>query len=310
MKEKLLVKKRKTVSEIGFICAMLAWPLIHFCVFWVYVNANTFYLSFHRFNPAYGVYEWVGIDRFADILHGIFVNPDAQIINFIKNSLTVFPLKNFIMLPLSLVMAFFMSKKMPLSGMFRVIFFLPSILSVVVLALAFKYMFNPTFGPIDALIKKLFGKAPVWLDITDGLAMKMTFSFTVWTGLGYKMMLFQSAIQRIPPEIVESAKLDGVSLTREFFRITVPLVMSTVTTFFVLNTLEVFTYYLHPMLICGESGGANGITGTIALHVFGLTKRGYVEDAAAFGLFFSVVGIPFIFFIKRFLEKITPDVEF
>ncbi len=75
---------------------MLAWPLIHFCVFWVYVNANTFFIFlFHRFNPAYGVYEWVGFDRFADILHGIFVNPDAQIINFIKNSLTVFPLKNF-----------------------------------------------------------------------------------------------------------------------------------------------------------------------------------------------------------------------
>ena len=101
-----------------------------------------------------------------------------------------------------------------------------------------------------------------------------------------------------------------MSLGYEFIRITLPLVMPTVTTFFVLNTLAVFTYYLHPMLLCGESGGGLGVTGTVALQVFQLTQRGATEDAAAFGLLFSLVGIPFIIGIKYFLEKIMPDVEF
>ena len=142
-----LKKRKKSKAEIIFICAMLAWPLLHFFVFWLYVNANTFYLTFFRFDTAHGGYNWIGLERFGDILNSIFVNPDAQIINFVRNSLTVFPVQNFIMLPLSLLFAFFMSKKVPLSGAFRLIFFLPSIISTVVLALAFKYMFDPTFGP-------------------------------------------------------------------------------------------------------------------------------------------------------------------
>ena len=305
-----LKKRKKSKAEIIFICAMLAWPLLHFFVFWLYVNANTFYLTFFRFDTAHGGYNWIGLERFGDILNSIFVNPDAQIINFVRNSLTVFPVQNFIMLPLSLLFAFFMSKKVPLSGAFRLIFFLPSIISTVVLALAFKYMFDPTFGPVNNLIKGIFGDAPVWFDVTDRFAMRMVFFFTVWTGLGYKMMIFQGAIERIPHEVIEAGKLDGMSLGYEFIRITLPLVMPTITTFFVLNTLAVFTYYLHPMLLCGEGGGGLGVTGTVALQVFQLTKRGATEDAAAFGLLFSLVGIPFIIGIKYFLEKITPDVEF
>ena len=75
-----LKKRKKSKAEIIFICAMLAWPLLHFFVFWLYVNANTFYLTFFRFDTAHGGYNWIGLERFGDILNSIFVNPDAQII--------------------------------------------------------------------------------------------------------------------------------------------------------------------------------------------------------------------------------------
>lgn len=74
-KKTKLRKRKKSKTEIIFICAMLAWPLVHFSVFWLYVNANTFYLTFFRFDTTHGGYYWIGLERFRDILKSIFVTP-------------------------------------------------------------------------------------------------------------------------------------------------------------------------------------------------------------------------------------------
>lgn len=307
-------KKKRITQKIAkkymFVGAMLAWPLLHFLIFWLYVNVDSIRMAFMLWDPQTATYQWNGFDRFRDILDSIFVNPDASIINYIKNSLLVFPVNNLIMLPLSFTLAFFMAKKVPLGPVFRIVFFLPSILSTVVMAMSYRYMFHPDFGPVDSLLVKIFGSTPDWFDTTGNTAMGMVFFFTVWSGLGYKMLLLEGAIERIPQEVIEAGKLDGITLFREMISVTLPLVMPTMTTFIITNTLGVFGYFLDPMLLCGEDGGAQGATGTIALRVVGLMQRGNGEDAAAFGLMFSVIGVPFILFIKWLLEKITPDVQF
>lgn len=308
--DRIYSKKR---NERIFISLMLLWPLLHFLVFWVYVNANTFYLSFFRWNTQEATYVWSGLDRFKTIIESIFVYPDANIINYLKNSAFVFVIQNGIMLPLSMILAFFLSKKVPCSSFFRIIFFLPSIVSTVVVAMAYKYMFDADFGPINLLLQKILGETPDWFNSQSELAMIMVFTFTIWSGLGYKMLLLQGSIERIPQEIIEVGRLEGLTLRQEFFKVTLPLVMPTITTFFVMNTLAIFSYYVHPLLLCGPSGGVNGSTGTIALYVFSKVDNGSidgVQDGAAFGLLFSLVGIPVILFIKWFLEKLTPDVEF
>ncbi len=304
-KKKSLGKNKERI----FIGLMLLWPLLHFAVFWVYTNAATFYLTLFRENVAQNTWEWCGLDRFKDILDSIFVNPNAQIVNYVKNSLLVFPIENFIMLPLSFVFAFFMAKKVPLTGFFRIIFFLPSILSIVVLTMAYKFMFDHEFGPITALVESICGERIGFFNTEEPIAMRMVFLFTIWSGLGYKMMVLQGAIERIPQELIEAGKVDGMSLATEFFQITLPFVMPNLTTFVVLNTCAVFTYYLHPFLIIGDSGGFEGSTGTVALEVFRLTNAREYENAAAFGLLFSIVGIPFILSVKWGMEKLTPDVE-
>lgn len=302
--------RKKDWKTKAFIVLMLAWPVAHFAVFWIYTNARTFYLTFFNFNTQLARYEFYGFTRFENIVRAIVHKEDASIVNYVKNSLLVFPVENFVMLPLSFLCAYFMSKKLPMSGFFRTVFFLPSILSTVVLAMAYRFMFDADFGPVNNVWKKIFGSSPDWFSSMSKTAMPMVFFFTVWSGLGYKILLLQGAIQRIPPEVIEAGKLDGVPMYRELFQIVFPLVMPTVTTFFILNTLAIFSYFLHPMLLCGESGGVNGSTGTIALRVVYMMQVGTGEDAAAFGLLFSLVGLPLILLIKWFMEKITPDVQF
>lgn len=302
--------KKAKFQRTAFIILMLAWPVCHFLVFWLYVNLDTFRLTFFRFNTLTAEYEWYGFTRFELIWQDMILGADETIRNCFINSLLCLPVQNFIILPLSFFSAFFLYKKVPLAGVFRVVFFLPSILSIVVLTMSFKFMFNADFGPIKYIVESLFGVAPDYFSSMSPTAMPLVFTFGVWAGLGYDIILINGAISRIPEEVIESAKLDGVGLFREMFRIVLPLVMPTISTLFILGSLGVFGYYLQPMLLCGESGGVNGATGTIAMRVMSMMQSQDTENAAALGLFFSLIGIPFVLLIKWGMEKITPDVEF
>ena len=183
-------------------------------------------------------------------------------------------------------------------------------LSVVVLAMSFKYMFNVDFGPISVFLSERFGIKEDWFSSMSSTAMPLVFTFGVWAGLGYDIVLLNGAMERVPQEIIEAAKLDGANIGTEMFRIVLPLTMPTISTLFILGSLGVFSYYLQPMLLCGTSGGVNGNTGTVALRVISLIEAGATEDAAAIGLFFSLIGIPFVLLIKRGINKLVPDVEY
>ena len=302
--------KRIDWPKTVFLIVMLFWAIAHFCIFWLYVNLDSFRLTFFKFNTATAEYEWYGLTRFENIFNDMILGKDPLVVNNLKNSLWCFPVQNFIILPLSFFSAYFLFKKVPFSNFFRVVFFIPSMLSIVVLAMSFKFMWHADFGPISNFLKTKFSLDIDWFSSMSPTAMPLVFTFGVWAGLGYDIVLINGAISRLPQEIIEAGKLDGVGVTREMFQIILPLVMPTYSTLFILGTLGVFSYYLQPMLLCGAEGGVGGKTGTIALRVISMTTHGQHEDAAAFGLFFSLIGIPFILLIKWGVNKLVPDVEY
>ena len=283
--------KRKTTV---FVWLMLAYPIAHFLVFWLYINANTIFMTFFRYSPNTQEYVWYGLNNFWELFGDMFLGHNERTFNSMLNSLWIFPVNNFIILPLSFVCAFFLFKKIPCANLFRVVFFLPSIISITVLALAYRSMFNSDYGPFYKLCELIFGeKTPFFLDSN-----------------GYNVVLLNGGISRIPQEILEYSRLDGVTTVREMFQIVLPLVWPTMSTLFILNSLAIFGWFLPPMLIISDSGGANGKTSTVALYIYQLVNQEEGEKAAALGLMFSVVGIPFVFFVKWLMGKVTPDIEF
>jgi ABC-type sugar transport system permease subunit len=118
-------------------------------------------------------------------------------------------------------------------------------------------------------------------------------------------------MQRVPTEMLESARIDGVGMVREFAQIIVPIIFPTISTLFIQGCTVVFTLFMQPMLL--TSGGPNNQTMTIAYYIVNQVKSGQPKnliDAATVGVFFSVIAIPVIFGIKWLLEKITPQVEY
>ena len=294
-----------------FVWLMLALPIIHFLIFWLYINANTIFMTFFRYDPNAQGYKWYGLNNFIKLFGDMFLGHHERTANSMRNSLIIFPVNNFIILPLSFVCAYFLYKKVPCSNLFRVVFFLPSIISITVMTLSYRAMFNSDYGPIYLFIDKITGgKAPYFLDANGKWAMPVVFLYAVWSGLGYNIVLLNGAISRIPTEIIESGQLDGVNTGIEMFRIVLPLAWSTMSTLFILNSLAIFGWFMPSMLIISDVGGANGKTSTVALYVYQLVNQGASEDAAALGLMFSTIGIPFVFGVKWLMEKISPDIEF
>ena len=117
-----------------FIVSMLAYPVIHFLVFWVYVNFDAILLTFQRYilmDENFNFindYVFVGVDNYRIVINKIM--QDAYTRDTIVNSLLYFPLTCFVSLPLSIVFSYFIFKKVKLSNMFKVIFYLPSIIPV------------------------------------------------------------------------------------------------------------------------------------------------------------------------------------
>jgi len=312
LREISVVKRKMPLSRKIFIICMIAYQILHFLLFWVYVNADSIVMAFQKINWAYGEdygkVIFCGFENFQNMFNEMKLAPDLW--NCIKNSLILFATNNFIILPISIFCAYIFFKKVPLGKGFRVIFFLPNIISIVVLTMSFAFMFNGEWGPVNQILKAIGLESVIpangWLGSKE-TAMGMIVLYCVWAGIGYNVVFLNGAICRIPTEVIESGKLDGIGMWRELFCIVFPLILPTLSTLFINGVTVIFTIFLQPKLLTA-GGPYDHITGTIAFYIIECVDGGKLYKAAAVGLFFSAIGIPLVLAVKKLIEKFTPDI--
>ena len=288
-----------------FIVGMLSIAIVHFLVFWVYVNLSSILMAFK--NVTIEGTKW-GFGNFK-IMFDSFRNPTSELRGAFVNTMIFFAVNLLIKLPLTFICSYFLYKKIKGYKYYRFVFFLPSIISAVVLTSLLKYMVNPG-GPLPRIYEMLWGReAPLFLADSD-YALGVILFYTIWSGFGVNIILFQGAMSRIPPEIIEAGKIDGVGMTRELFQIVTPLVWPTISTVVVLAFVGIFSSSGEILLF------TKGLydTYTISYWIFELVQgiKGTVnlEYASTVGIFFSVIALPIVLLVKRGLEKITESVEY
>jgi len=297
--------KQSTKRNI-FIALMLAYPLLHFLIFTVYINFNTIVLCFQRFNIMTGENEFAGLYWFKKFFREM--SESYSLKRSFINSLWFIPVTNLVLLPLSVLAAFYLFKKVPGARMFRVTFFIPSIISITILTMCFSFMFDSTFGVVNDLLKKLgVEDPPVWLGDPD-TAMPMVFLYCVWAGIGYNVVLLGGAMGRIPQELIEYGQLEGISLPTELFRVIIPMTWPTIATLLITGTTSAFTIFMQPKLL--TAGGPNFSSSTIGLYVVSATETNQFNWAATVGVMFSIIGITLVLIIKHFADKFGNDVEY
>ena len=314
----VVAKKRKltkrTLKEWLFVYGMLLIPLIQFAIFYIWINANSIIMAFREFtfewdendNEIY-VWSFYNFTRFFKE----WSNPESVIVSALMNTLKYFA-AGVIMVPVTFFVSYFLYKKIWGYKMFRVVFFLPSIVSAVLFVTTYIELIK--FGGALSTVWSWFGAELPEIINDPERTTGTIIAFTVWTGFGVNMILYQSAMSRVPQEIIEASKLDGCPWYKELWSIIIPMVWSTVSTTLILQFTTLFNS-TGPILLFADAGRQalldNKEVTTIAFWIYQKTRGGVdLNYPAAIGLFFTAVSVPLVFLVRWVFNKIDPDVTY
>ena len=306
-------KRKKDKTRTIFIIVMIGWQLLTWAVGTIYVNIDTFVLSFQH-KTAYGGYA-LNKNIFENYIKFFkeFNSPTSLWGTVIANSLMYFVLNDFIIIPFEVLLTYFLYKKIAGYKVFRIIFFIPGIISMTILIMVYRFMFDSQIGFMDSLLTAIglekcipeFG----WF-ATRSTGNGVIIGYCIWSGLAGGFLVLAGAMGRIPEELIEAGKIDGVGFFRELWQITIPLIGSTLAILYMSGTSVIFTFFLQVKLLTG--GGPNGQTSTIMLTIMDsvLGDASDLSMAATIGMVVAVVGTPLVLLTRYIVDKVFPAYEF
>ncbi len=136
--------------------------------------------------------------------------------------------------------------------LFRVLFYLPSVTSTVAASIVWLWLMNPAYGLLNNILTAFGLPAGTWLTHSKTALVSVTL-ITVWQGIGGNMIIFVAALQNVPAQLYEAAKLDGAGPVTMFFRITIPLLAPTM--YFILTMTLIGAFQLYDQVYVLTSGG-------------------------------------------------------
>jgi multiple sugar transport system permease protein len=265
----------------------LAPGMIVFSVFTLGALIFAFYLTFHRWSIIEPEKPYVGLQNYEDMIHDErFVSSVLNTIYFTGASV---PLTMIIGLGLALLL------NQPLRGraVFRTAYYLPVVTPFVVSALLWKWLYNGDFGLFNYYLMKgrIIDEPLLWLS-DQNLAMPAVVLMTVWSGVGFSMVVYLAGLQSIPNELYESAKMDGAGPLRRVWSVTIPLLRPTTLFLLVMGiigSLQVFT-----QIFVMTSGGPVNKTTTMVYYMY-LWAFKYYDMGYASTLAFALFAMMLVF---------------
>lgn len=301
-----VAKKDRTLSgkqkDLIFYILMMAFPVVQFSLFYIGVNGGSFLLAFQKIDITANTVTWTW-----DNITSVFkmMTQDASLLATAKMSLLSYALLLCIGTPLGMLFSYYIYKKMPLSGAFRVILFLPSIISAIVMVTIFQFFVERA---VPEMVNVLFGKQILGLMENTSSQYATIIFYNIWVGFGTSVLMYANSMSGISQEMVEAAHLDGATGIREFWHITLPMVYPTLTTFLITGVAGIFTNQLNLYSFYG--GDAPEKVQTYGYYLYtrtqGAASRAEYPELAAMGLFLTIVAVPLTLLIKRLLEKFGP----
>ena len=184
----------------------------------------------------------------------------------------------------SLILALLLKRnKLVGERVFRAAFYIPSLLSMIAVGIAWRFILGDEMGILNYVLRNMGGPGVHWL--TDGrLAMMSVIFVSVWAGSGYYMVIFISGLQAIPVELYEAATIDGSSHWKTFWLITIPLLKSTLLVVIVLSTIASFKAY--ELIFAMTKGGPGYATKFIVQQVY---QVAFMEDRMGYASAMSIV---------------------
>jgi multiple sugar transport system permease protein len=278
-------------DRVGYL--MVLPYLLHTAIFLGYPLAFAFVLIFHRWN-IYTPMKWVGLGNIKLLL------TDPLIWRALINTLYFLVIHIPLQLIVALGLAQLLNQKIRARGFFRASYFMPVIVSGVVVTILWQQMYATETGLINLLLQHLGVPKIGWL--TDRrYAMPAIAIMATWKNVGLYVVLFFVGLQAIPGDLYEAAELDGASAWQKFRLVTVPMLNPTIMLVLVLSTIGGFSLFIEPYVMTGGGPANSTLSGILYLYkqAFFFSKMGY---ATTIGFFWAMMIFTVVLLQRRFVE--------
>ncbi|CAN2178917.1 UgpA ABC-type sugar transport systems, permease components [Candidatus Nanopelagicaceae bacterium] len=259
-------KKLKVPYLFIFLC-MSPW-IFGIIIFTAYPMIASFYQAFTKFNLI-DKPEWVGLDNF----HRMFYE-DSDFWLALKNTIWI----SAISIPLRIVFALFtawvLTKPKRGSSLYRTIFFLPSMVPTVAASMAFTYIFNPAYGPINRGLEAIGIKEPPFWFMDPKWSKWGLILLGLW-GIGDTMIIYLAGLLDVPKSLYEAASLEGASPWQSFRYVTLPMMTPVIFFSFVTGVIGSFQYFTQAYVASGQVNDYSHAMYFYATHIYFTAFRAY-----------------------------------
>ena len=300
-------KKNKNIYRTLFLLFAVIPPLANFAIFYVYVNADAFFRAFFDIDGN------LTLSNFSKII--VELQKDTtDLATAFKNTFLIFGI-TLACYPFKVLVSYFIYKKIPFAGFYRIVFFMPSIVFSVCTALVFQRVVGPTGALAKAVGEWLnLGYTPEFLADSQ-FANKVVILHMLWLGFPGDLIVWGGTFTRIPEELIESGRVDGVTWWQEFTKIIVPLVWPTISLQMVLMFAGIFSASGASFLLTGGEYGTETFSSWMYKFMINNTS-GYAGNVNAFnfmaalGMVVTIITLAISLAVRKISDKMHNDIEF
>lgn len=290
------MKHRK--GRNGFIAVCVLPAVILFIIFMIIPTINVFKMSLYKWGGFSNNKTFVGLNNFKILFE------DMNFYRSFQNSVLLIAIVTIITMVFSLIFAAILSReKIKGDNFFRIIFYIPNILSVVVISAIFSAIYDPSQGLLNSILSIFRSKDAdpiLWLGDQKLVIYSLVIAL-VWQAIGYYMVMYMASMSSVPESLYESANLEGAGRVHQFFQITLPLIWTnirTTLTFFIISTINLSFLFVKAM----TGGKPDGASEVFLSYMYG---QAYTNSSYGYGMAIGVVVFLFSFALAGLVNTVT-----
>jgi len=288
-------KKAGKLSKAKLLPYLMVSPYLLFVlVFVVFPVLFCLFLTFHKWNIIAHM-QFAGMDNYSRLFQ------DRLFWKAIGNTLKFLLLHIPLQLIVSLSLAWLLNHKIRAVSFFRASFFMPVIVSGVVVTILWQQLLGYDTGLINKLLMSIGLNKVGWL-VDPDMAIYSIAVMATWKNVGLYVILFLVGLQTVPPQYYEASELDGASRWQQFYHITLPMINPTIFMVVILSTIGGFSLFIEPYIMTG--GGPLNTTLSAVLYIYKQAFQYYnMGYSATLGFFYAIMIMTVVVLQKKFIEK-------
>ncbi|WP_318709411.1 carbohydrate ABC transporter permease [Candidatus Acetatifactor stercoripullorum] len=290
----------------GFIAACVTPAIVLFIIFMIIPTIDVFRMSLYRWGGYTAEKTFVGLQNFSTLF------ASNKFYRAFQNSILLIVIVTIVTFFFAIIFAAILTReKIKGQNFFRVIFYIPNILSIVVISAIFSAIYDPNNGLLNSFIALFKGGSndnPIlWLGSPKIVIYSIAIAM-VWQAIGYYMVMYMASMANIPESLYESAALEGAGRIKQFTSITLPLIWTnirTTLTFFIISNINMSFLFVKAM----TNSGPDGASSVFLSYMY---QEAYTNSSYGYGMAIGVMVFLFSFALAAILNAVTKreEIEF